>query len=68
MSKKVKYYYDTENLAYRKINTKKRKKFEKMIKQKKKNIQLMIKIYLKGIKDYQRFEKINGEVPEQKIK
>ena len=27
MSKKVKYYYDTENLAYRKIMTKKRKKF-----------------------------------------
>lgn len=27
MSKKVKYYYDTENLAYRKIKTQKRKKF-----------------------------------------
>lgn len=27
MSKKVKYYYDTESLAYRKIKTKKRKKF-----------------------------------------
>lgn len=27
MSKKVKYYYDTESLAYRKIKTRKRKKF-----------------------------------------
>jgi len=27
MSKKVKYYYDSENLAYRKIKTQKRKKF-----------------------------------------
>jgi len=27
MSKKVKYYYDTENLAYRKIKPQKRKSF-----------------------------------------
>ena len=30
MSKKVKYYYDTENLAYRKIKPQKRKSYENL--------------------------------------